>query len=357
MDDAAAHRRIRRARLRGHGLAARHHFGSPVEVVRALGALQAQDYHQSLWSIGARLSKPALEVVLASIEAGEIVRAWSQRGTIHWIPAADANWIVGLSAARTVGAAAAAHEAGGITAPVVDRAQNLLVDALHRHPRLTRGAIMQLWRAAGVPVDGQNGYRLLWHLGHRRVIVIGPMAGRQQTFTLLNSGVGGDRPDGLVEFARRYLTSHGPAGAEDFAWWAGITVTQARAAVHATGLPSEPVGRRELWGGAGENHLTATGVQFIAGFDEFVIGYRNRDAVVAPADFERIVPGRNGMFFPCVVNDGEVVGTWKRTVGKRLDVAVSMFRPDAAARSAVEAAANTYAAFLGMDLGMFDVGW
>jgi hypothetical protein len=353
VDEAGTQRRIRRARVRSHGLAGRQ-FSTPLEVVRALGALQAQDYHQSVWAIGARLRRPSLDAVLRAIEAGEIVRTWPMRGTIHWVPAEDAGWMVQLSADRTVGAAAAAHAQGGLTPRIVERAAEVLSDALDRSERLTRPDVMTLWNAAGVSVAHQNGYRLLWHLAHRGEIVIGPMEGRQQTFTRLAPGPQLERTAGLTELSRRYFTSHGPATPHDFAWWAGITVTDARAAVAASDVPSERYGDRELFGGAASAGRS-TGVQFVAGFDEYVIGYRTRDDVLARADFEKVVPGRNGVFFPCVVSDGEVVGTWKRTLGRKLTVKVSRFNPASVRHEDLEQAATGYAAFLDAELGSFEV--
>jgi hypothetical protein len=54
-------------------------------------------------------------------------------------------------------------------------------------------------------------------------------------------------------------------------------------------------------------------VFLLPGFDEFVLGYADRGAVLDPAFADRIVPGGNGMFRSTVVADGRVVGTWRRT--------------------------------------------
>jgi hypothetical protein len=57
----------------------------------------------------------------------------------------------------------------------------------------------------------------------------------------------------------------------------------------------------------------AEGVFLLPGFDEFVLGYADRGAVLDPAFADRIVPGGNGMFRATVVSDGRIVGTWRRT--------------------------------------------
>jgi len=54
----------------------------------------------------------------------------------------------------------------------------------------------------------------------------------------------------------------------------------------------------------------------LPGFDEYLLGYSDRSAVLDPADAQRICPGGNGMFSPTMVIDGHVTGTWKRTFKK-----------------------------------------
>ena len=54
----------------------------------------------------------------------------------------------------------------------------------------------------------------------------------------------------------------------------------------------------------------------LPGFDEYLLGYKDRSAVLDRKYASRIVPGNNGMFMPTIVVDGRVVGTWKRTFRK-----------------------------------------
>jgi hypothetical protein len=58
-------------------------------------------------------------------------------------------------------------------------------------------------------------------------------------------------------------------------------------------------------------------VHLLPGFDEYLLGYADRTAALAPEHREAIVPGGNGMFKPTIVVDGEVVGTWRRTIRAR----------------------------------------
>jgi hypothetical protein len=50
----------------------------------------------------------------------------------------------------------------------------------------------------------------------------------------------------------------------------------------------------------------------LPGFDEYLLGYANRDAVLSKEDVERIWPGGSGMLLPTILSQGRVMGTWKR---------------------------------------------
>ncbi|HXR45408.1 MAG TPA: winged helix DNA-binding domain-containing protein, partial [Pseudolysinimonas sp.] len=162
-----------------------------------------------------------------------------------------------------------------------------------------------------------------------------------------------ERDEALAELARRYFTGHGPATVRDLAWWAGITLTDARAGLAGAAPDLE---RFDL---DGESFFHRPGleparpaVHLLPGFDEYLLGYTDRSAPLAGEHTETIVPGGNGMFLATIVVNGEVVGTWRRSSsakGVRVDV-----RPFGGLRSSVEAgiarAAKRYAAFLGRPL-------
>ena len=342
-------------RLSGQGLASPV-SGSPLEVVRRLGAMQAQDYGQALWAIGSRVPTSTIGDVTAAIEAGEILRTWPQRGTLHLVPAVDAGWMLAVSADRTVKAHQTRLRQLELDDAVLGRSREVLEAALTGGRRVVRPALMQLLEDAGIGTGNQRGYTILWHAAHSGLICLGPMEGKQQTFVLLGEWVVAPRAlpraEGLVELARRYFTSRGPATAHDFAWWASVTVRQARAAVAAAGLHA--VG--DAWMGAAESGGTAAerrtaGVPLLlAGFDEFLLGYQDRSAVLAKEHVDRVVPGGNGVFQPTMVADGRVVGTWRRRItAKALEVTLTPFEE----RDPVgefTPAAERYAEFVGLPL-------
>jgi hypothetical protein len=88
----------------------------------------------------------------------------------------------------------------------------------------------------------------------------------------------------------------------------------------------------------------------LPGFDEYVLGYRDRDAVVPPRFESRICPGGNGVFMPTIVVDGQVVGTWRRaTRAKLVEItAIPFKRLTRAAAEGFRDAAHAHGRFLGI---------
>src|SRR5579871_3868578 len=94
MQTAIAHQRLFNQHIAGEK------FQQPEEVVRWMGALQAQDYQQALWAIGLRTQSASQATIEQAIENRTILRTWPMRGTLHFVPAEDAQWMLKLSAVR-----------------------------------------------------------------------------------------------------------------------------------------------------------------------------------------------------------------------------------------------------------------
>jgi hypothetical protein len=144
-------------------------------------------------------------------------------------------------------------------------------------------------------------------------------------------------------------------------WWAGLSAADAVAAmgVAAPQLASARVdGQTYYFAPDLPDAPDASGEAFLLPpFDEFLIGYRDRGASITAAGMARVAPGRNGLFFPIVVLDGRVVGTWRRDLKARsVKLSFTPFDAWGAGQArAVAAAAEAYAAFLGSELILADL--
>lgn len=331
-------------------------FEKPDEVVRWLGAVQAQDYMQALWAIGLRLRSATVADVERAISDGKILRTWPMRGTIHFVPPEDARWMLELSAARMLARDGRRQEQLGLDEEIMERCKGLFYEALKGGRRLSRPDMMALLEEAGISTEKQRGYHILWYASQSGLICLGPMQDKQQTFVLLDEWASDSRrlsrEESLVELCRRYFAGHGPATVHDFARWAGLTVTEARTGLEAAELVSEEIDGKEYWMTADVPAQTAherSGVHLLPGFDEYLIGYKDRSAVLAAEHAPKIVPGKNGVFLPTIVIGGQVVGTWRRKLKKNsVDVTLSPFTRLGSLEEKVVEAVRSYGDFVGL---------
>jgi hypothetical protein len=341
------------SRLRNQRIADRSP-ADPADVVRWLGAVQAQDYPASLWAIGlrARATEAAVEQALAR---RTIVRTWPMRGTLHIVAAEDIRWLLELLTPRVLAANAGRYRQLELDDAVFARGTKLVVEALRAGRQLQRTALYRLLEHGGIATRGARGLHILSHLAQRSVICFGAREGRQHTFALLDEWVPPaprlDRDAALAELTLRYFTSHGPATPHDFAWWSGLTLTDVRAALQQVGarLESAVAAKRTWWFAPGSAAATTTPrAHLLPAFDEYTVGYRDRSDVLSARHANRVSMG--GVLNPAIVVDGRIVGTWKRALRK--DAVVVTLAPftrlKRAEREAIEAATERYAAFLGL---------
>jgi hypothetical protein len=345
--------KLLRHRLHHQRLAATH-FDDPADPVRWLGAVQAQDYLGSLWAIGLRTRAATEKAVERAIAERAIVRTWPMRGTLHFVAAEDARWMLELMTPRVVAASAGRLERQyGLDQSVFGRGGEAVSRALEGGRRLTRDALYRALESARISTTGGRGLHITWRMAHDGLICFGPREGKQQTFVLLDEWVPGAkrmaRDEALAELARRYFTSHGPATVHDFAWWSGLLLSDAAhgLAMASGALSSVQLADRKYWSAPSDPPGGSSPRAFLLpAFDEYTVAYRDRAAVLEPGHARQA----NGMDIlrPAMVVNGRVVGTWARTLGKgSVEVDLSPFtRLGATARRAAAAAARRYAAFL-----------
>lgn len=294
-------------------------FTTAKEAVAWMGAMQAQDYAGALWSIALRTPHLTREDVEQAIADRQIVRTWPMRGTLHFLAAEDARWITRLLAPRTLAAAASRRRQLEIDDDILVAARDIIVKALEGGGYLTRNELCNRLDAAGIATAGQRGIHLLHYWAEMTLICFGPHEGKQPTFVLMDEWLPPTpeptREEGLKELASRYFKSHGPASLRDFSGWGNLTVKDARLGIELTGnnLASAEINGIHYWFDPAASAAQPS-TYLLPGFDEYILGYKDRSAVLAAEFSDRIVPGNNGMFLPTLVIDGQVAGTWKKVV-------------------------------------------
>lgn len=332
-------------------------------------ATQAQEFWGGRWAVAARTRGEAtVRDVDAAFERGEIVRSWTMRGTIHLIPAEDLGWVLSVTADRQRRQAAAVHRAEGIDDAELDRAEAAVRAALAGDNRLTRKELFGVLEPAGVPTLKQRGYHLLVALSLRGVVCQGPVVPRESGPTREQYIVLADEwipvpatpADPLAEFFARFIRSHGPAGARDFAWWTGLPLGVSRAAAdraadgsgssaRVTVVADEPEPQYVAAGATPRRVPSAPDVVALPPFEEYYLSYADRTVPCAPEFLSAIGPSMNGIVRPILVARGEVVGVWTHSVavGRHADDPVpELFAPGAATDAEIAAALARYRRFI-----------
>jgi hypothetical protein len=300
---------------------------SAAEAVRRLGAVQAQDYPGALTSVALRTADRSRASVEEALDSGQVVRSWPMRGTLHLVASDDLHWFLDLLGPRVLTGVARRWANLGLDETQAERARGVALAALTGGRRASRAELLEAI-GEGVDTTGQRGYHLLWHLSQTGTLCLGPTDGAgEQLFVLREEWVRTprrlDRDEALAELALRFFTGHGPATVADLVRWAGSTARDVRAGLAAVRDRLEAVtveGTEYLMDPATPARLAAArdeaeGVHLLPGFDEFVLGYGDRTAVLPAEHADRIAPGRNGMFRPTVIHRGRIVATW-RWVGR-----------------------------------------
>ncbi|HEV7242904.1 MAG TPA: winged helix DNA-binding domain-containing protein [Thermoanaerobaculia bacterium] len=330
-------------RLRLHSqLLAGNALATPHDVVSHFGAVQAQDYLGALWAVGMRMRDAVESDIEKALAERSLVRCWPMRGTLHFVAAEDVRWMLELLAPRVLARHRMRLERDfELDARVLRRCRTLVERALLGGNALTRPELYAILENARIRTSASRGLHVLYALASERMICFGARRGKQPTFVLLDEWLPAWKPkprdEALAELARRYFAGHGPATAEDFMWWTGLTKKEANEAITLAGAaPSATRG------------MTRTTAHLLPPFDEYTVAYKDRSAILDPAFAKRLNAG-GGILNAVVIVNGIVAGTWRRVLrGKSVEIAISPFR-ELTVRDAraVDQAAARYARFLG----------
>lgn len=307
---------LRAERLRSHRLSAP--ARTVTDAASHMLAVQSQDFTAGRWVLASRTrGEPPLHAVDRAFARGDLVRAWTMRGTLHIIPARDLRWVLSVTAARQRQQAAGRRRDLGIDASMVAAVVAAAVPRL-RDGGLTRAEMFEVFAGIGIDPAGQRGIHLLSELTLDGLICQGPVVARdgvsrEQRFVLVEQHISEHAApdDPLAELFVRYIDGHGPAGVADFAWWSGLTLGQAREARDRAAARVAEVDEGMFIGVARPRRSSsAPAVLALGAFDEYYISYADRTDVCAPEHLALVGPGKNGMVRATLVADGRVIGCW-----------------------------------------------
>nr|WP_155104257.1 winged helix DNA-binding domain-containing protein [Flavobacterium sp. LC2016-01] len=296
---------------------------TPQEVVRHFGAMQAQDYAMAKWAVGSRCDASEKEIEEA-VNSAKIIRTHILRPTWHFVSSEDIYWMLDLSAPQVKRFTASAAKKFGYDAKKLDQTNSKIEKLLAGNNHLTRDEIMQELNIKKTSVADFLSAALMMNAELDGLVCNGKMKGKQITYALLEERVARPKTkltkeEGLAKLAKRYFESHGPATITDFSWWSGFPPTICSKIINAIKLQlnSIEIDGQIYWFGTDcsfENDFRES-VHFLPAFDKILISYKTREASMQPEHQSKAFTN-NGIFKPIILENGKVIGIWKRTVKK-----------------------------------------
>lgn len=330
-------------------------FKKPRELVKWMGAMQAQDYSMSKWAIGTRIPGSTDEAIEKEINEGEIIRTHVLRPTWHLVSPDDMHWMLELTAPHIKAIAKSRDKELELTEKLYTKCNALLEKILAGHNHLTRDELMIELSRHKIVADGIRAAHLMIRAELEGIVCSGKLNGKNHTYALLDERVKKpkkiSREEALAKLASIYFSSHAPATLKDFSWWSGLSLTDSKQALEGikNKLGNEKMGDESYW--LPNTHKVTPSktpsAHFLPAFDEFIIGYKDRTAALA-LEHQPTAVTSNGIFRPVLLVNGEGVGIWNRTVKKdTVQLEATFFKTSSkATRLLLEKEVTAYGLFL-----------
>lgn len=343
-------------RIAGHQLASPE-FDTPGDLVSWMGAVQAQEYSMVKWAVGLRLKSATLRTIDEALERGEIVRTHVMRPTWHLVAGEDIRWMLDLSGQRIKKAMESWAKGGGMEIPesLYVKCNKLMEKILEGNKSLTKQEIGEALEQAGMAMDNSYVTHLMARAETEGILCSGADRNGKPTYALLEEHVAParelHREEALARLAIHYFRSHSPASLNDFTWWSGLSVTEAKQAVGLIDaeLIRETFASLELFVHQSFSRQAKADdvLHFLPSYDEYLISYKERTTVM---DLQHHSKAFNswGIFYPVILHNGRIVGNWTKSVKKgAVTINTSFFEPDRCPdEGAIRAAEERYRAFM-----------
>ncbi len=327
------------------------------ELVAYMGAMQAQDYAMAKWAIGLRLPGSTEKQLEKALDDGNLLRTHVLRPTWHIVVAEDIYWMLALSAEKIKALMRTTDRQFELTEKIYSKSNNIIAKCFETEKHMDRDGIAASLHKANISTEKDRLSHLLIRAELEGIICSGKIIEGKRTYASLPERVPKKKlltkDESLALLANKYFISRGPATIEDFSWWAGLTLTDARHGFDMVkpGFATEKIN--------GISYLFShelkwpvknkASVFLLPAFDEFIISYKDRTASLETAHHKKIIT-RNGIFNPSIIVNGQVAGLWKRSY-KNEKLAIETFYfvpPDKTVMAAVNKQAKQFGEFSGL---------
>lgn len=304
-------------------LLADHSLKQPLEIVSWMGAMQSQSLDLAKWAIGVRSEGKTVKDIDALLNSGKVIRTHILRPTWHFVTADDIHWMYDLSNPRLKPIYRSYAKMRQVDDELIYKAIPILVKMLEGNKHLTKQEITEIFISQKKVFDIHTLNQIINYAEMEGLVVNGCVKGKEQSFTLLEEFAPRKetitKDEALERLARKYFSSHAPATIQDFSWWSGLSLTECRQGIDSIkqSLVCESVNGREFWM---KNDISVPQTEndsalLLPPFDEFVVSYKDRSELIEDVHFGKVMT-KNGLFSPTIMLNGEIVGSWKKTMKK-----------------------------------------
>jgi winged helix DNA-binding protein len=341
-------------------------FTKPEQVVECLGAVQSQDYAGGKWALGIRMNGATDAAIDRAFNEGKILRTHILRPTWHFVSPQDIRWMLTLSAPRVHAVNGFMYRQQELDQVIIQKSYGVLESVLQGNKQLTRTELGSAFEKAGI--KHAKGVRLGYFMMSAEldgIICSGARRGKQFTYALLEERAPKvqalERDEALAELTRRYFATRGPATLQDFTWWSGLTMAEARGGIELikSQFVNEVFEDQTYWfansvSPVKEKSPTA---HLLPNYDEYFIGFKDRSAIGKVANLANVEANNPAFLAHIIIIDGQIVGGWKRALRKdvvlvELNLITKLTKAE---NQAVMAAIEQYGKFLGLPAKLANV--
>jgi hypothetical protein len=347
-----------------------------LDVVSAGCGIQAQVLSAAQMALHTRIpGLSATQINQALWHDRTLVKVWSMRGTLHLLPAAELPFYVAALRPYRLKQEQRWMTQYGVDEHAIEAMADAIVQALgdgHLTRRELSQAILPKLEKSAPPigallVHGWGG--LGKYVCLQGNLCLGPNQGQEATFVRRDrwladwQDIAGEEAESWL--LRRYLAAYGPATVQDFAFWAGIRVSDARqiwerldSELHTVAVAgaSAAILERDL-PELCESDPKVAEARLLPNFDVYLLAHRSKSHLVSESFYKRVYRAA-GWVSPVVLVNGGVAGIWShKRRGKRVQVSVEPFtRLTKVQREQIELQAASVAGFFESSLELTYTG-
>ncbi len=308
-------------------------YTKPEDIVSHLGAMQSQDWHMAKWAIGLRLPGSKENDVESAFNEGRILRPHILRPTWHFLAPKDIRWMQQLTSHRVQAFNATYYRKFGLDQKFFKKCNTILIGALRDHNYLTRNELAELLNQKKITPDGITMSYIMMNAELEGLICSGPRKGKQFTYALMeekSTDVPSLKKDeALHKLVSLYFDTRGPATINDFTWWSGLTVKEAKEGIGTLGknyLNETIDGKEYILYDRPVKDVSKLQTSFLVpDYDEYGISYKDRSIYNHPKTKQTESKG-SAYYVHAITVDGFLGGYWGRPTDKnKSSIEVSPF--------------------------------